>query len=560
MKHTKKRKKRQAKPAKQVAGHNGTATEDATKKATVLESLMEAFVSVSLDEADSAYREANGDPNKAAEILGGLTEVSTGCSSSGGGSESASSSSGRSSEGFGQTNFGGNVGGCEKVKMKKKVVVASTGMVGAVLGKDYVRTTPKTERVKGCVDMDAEREDMEQFLCGMLGDECELSMAVVRDCLSPLILLLSMSPRLHEERVDLEHNVSADMTLKRDLSKNGQCRDSTISNEEDMQFLLEASDSIGHLTQLLIHLKTSFRIMCGPLAIAENVEERLCTFTLARARSAGAWETCYLLGEKGQLVIIPNCFRTYFEALAGPEAQTPTSPKKSESELPWTVLETLFNVPKSSEREPDSMNWRNVVKKMESLGPRFESCPSGSAEPRQRTGYAEPRQPTPGSDYQEFRKSATQHWDSMKSCYQKAATAYRNGAREYASHLSDQGRLHNKMAREADEKASQDIFEARNKSFENVITIDLHGQHVKQAMRLLKLHLIFGAYVRSVQLFRVITGCGSRGVGKSKLKQSVIDLIQKEGIEWGEENRGTLLIRLGGQTEFSFLDCASDTE
>ncbi|KAK3035447.1 hypothetical protein RJ639_032872, partial [Escallonia herrerae] len=516
MKHTKKRKKRQAKPAKQVAGHNGTAAEDATKKATVLESLMEAFVSVSLDEADSVYREANGDPNKAAEILGGLTEVSTGCSSSGGGSESASSSSGRTSEGFGEANFGGFVGGCEKVKMKKKVVVASTGTVGAVLGKDYLRTTPKTERVKGCGGVDAEREDMEQFLCGMLGDECELSMAVVRDVLCEYLLHFgSFFVEL------LLFCVSADMTLKRDLCRNGQCRDSTISNEEDTQFLLEASDSLTDRTSdSTSHLSEN--------ELQDNV-----------------WS-------------LGHC-RTYFEALAGPEAQTPTSPKKSESELPWTVLETLFNVPKSSEPESNSMNWRNVVKKMESLGPRFESCPPGSAEPRQRTGYAEPRQPTPGSDYQEFRKSATQHWDSMKSCYQKAATAYRNGAREYASHLSDQGRLHNKMAREADAKASQDIFEARNKSFENVITIDLHGQHVKQAMRLLKLHLIFGAYVRSVQLFRVITGCGSRGAGKSKLKQSVIDLIQKEGIEWREENRGTLLIRLGGQTEFSFLDCESDT-
>lgn len=35
----------------------------------------------------------------------------------------------------------------------------------------------------------------------------------------------------------------------------------------------------------------------------------------------------------------------------------------------------------------------------------------------------------------------------------------------------------------------------RNKDFENVITIDLHGQHVKQAMRLFKLHLLFGTYV-----------------------------------------------------------------
>ncbi|KAL2239146.1 UNVERIFIED_CONTAM: SMR domain-containing protein, partial [Sesamum indicum] len=122
------------------------------------------------------------------------------------------------------------------------------------------------------------------------------------------------------------------------------------------------------------------------------------------------------------------------------------------------------------------------------------------------------------------------------------------------------GRLQNKMAREADEKASQDIFSARNESIENVITIDLHGQHIKQAMKLLKLHLLFGAYVRSVRSFRVITGCGSHGVGKSKLKNSVINLLQKEGITWSEENRGTLFIRLDGQRDFSFLDSGSDSD
>lgn len=144
--------------------------------------------------------------------------------------------------------------------------------------------------------------------------------------------------------------------------------------------------------------------------------------------------------------------------------------------------------------------------------------------------------------------------------YQKAATAFSNGEREHAAYLSEQGRLYNKKAREADEKASQEIFKARNKSIENVITIDLHGQHVRQALRLLKVHLLFGAYVRSVQFFRVITGCGSHGVGKSKLKQSVLDLVKREGIEWSEENRGTILIKLDGQREFTFLDLESDSD
>ncbi|CAK9157140.1 unnamed protein product [Ilex paraguariensis] len=257
--------------------------------------------------------------------------------------------------------------------------------------------------------------------------------------------------------------------------------------------------------------------------------------------------------------------RNYFKALTSSEVPSLTSSGGSESELPQKVLESLFNMPrpKSCEHEPNIMNWRNVVKKMESLGQKIESCPSGD-------GKTQPHAYANGDEYLVFRKTAKQHWDSTKSYYQKAATAYTNGKRDYAAYLSEQGRLHSKMAREADEKASKDIFKARNKSIENVVTIDLHGQHVKQAMRLLKLHLLFGACVRSVQSFRVITGCGSQGVGKSKMKQSshkvrvicmqVVTLLEKERIEWSEENRGTLFIRLDGQREFSFLDSESDSE
>ncbi|VFQ98252.1 unnamed protein product [Cuscuta campestris] len=73
-------------------------------------------------------------------------------------------------------------------------------------------------------------------------------------------------------------------------------------------------------------------------------------------------------------------------------------------------------------------------------------------------------------------------------------------------------------------------------------------------MRLLKLHLLFGAFGCSVRQFRVITGSGSQGLGKSKLKLAVTNLLEREGVEWREENSGTLLIKLHGQTSFSFLD------
>lgn len=40
----------------------------------------------------------------------------------------------------------------------------------------------------------------------------------------------------------------------------------------------------------------------------------------------------------------------------------------------------------------------------------------------------------------------------------------------------------------------------------------------------------------------------------------MLDLVKREGIEWSEENRGTILIKLDGQREFSFIELESDSE
>ncbi|KAE8732349.1 PfkB-like carbohydrate kinase family protein [Hibiscus syriacus] len=181
---------------------------------------------------------------------------------------------------------------------------------------------------------------------------------------------------------------------------------------------------------------------------------------------------------------------------ASSEPLLPSCPRSNVSSFPREVLDSLFNFATSSEHEPSTMNWRNVLKKMQSLGPEVNVCPSDVAEPQQDI-YAE------GDGYHEFRKTAEEHWDSRKSYRRKAAKAKSEGQWEYAAYLSDQGKKHTQLAREADEKASQDIFKARNKGFENVITIDLHGQHVEQAIKLLKLHLLFGTHVPCKHFFNL---------------------------------------------------------
>ncbi|KAL0458392.1 UNVERIFIED_CONTAM: SMR domain-containing protein [Sesamum latifolium] len=522
MKQSKKKKRSRASSKGNAENHGKIADE---KEQGILKNLLEGFASVSVEEAASTYREADRDLSKAAEIpttSAVLEEQSMTCSSSSRNYDAGSSSSSNASEVFGVANNFLQDGFKQKSKHKLKKVVASAGTVSTVLGKDYVRSIPKkvSSKTKGFREENWSKEEAEQFLCSMLGDDCELSLAVVSDVLCQCDYNLDKYvANSYLTRIPL-FQMNVDMALDALLEL-------SASTKEQVSGYYESSS--GGDTQYL--LESNYTLIDG---IPDST---------SRSSDIELQDNIWFTG---------NLSRNVSKNIKSGESHCPTETEILESELPQKVLESLFNMPtpKTAEHEPNTMNWRNVVKKMTSLGHRFEPGDNEQGHPIH----------AKGDEYQVYREAAKQHWNSMKSYYQKAATAFTNGEKEYAAYLSQQGRLQNKMARELDEKASQDIFTARNESIENVITIDLHGQHIKQAMKLLKLHLLFGAYVRSVRSFRVITGCGSHGVGKSKLKNSVINLLQKEGIAWSEENRGTLFIRLDGQRDFSFLDSGSDSD
>ncbi|XP_004240401.1 SMR domain-containing protein At5g58720 [Solanum lycopersicum] len=506
MKHQKKKKR--SKACKKVGVGNGSLPSGNSNDGgeSVVTALTEAFTSVSMEEATCAYEEANGDLNKAMEILGDMVERKeedkiTTCSSSSGNVGSSLDSS--NSEVFvGGHSWQNSV----QRKAKVKKLVAATGTVSTMIGKDYVRTTTKKScsKLKGLHDETSSNEDVEQFLYSMLGEDSDLSLAVVRDVLCQC-------------GYEVEKALSVLLELSASSNEKPKLSDCSANWKEEAVFL-HSSDGLTDWT----------------------------SDSTSHSSESEVLDNVWFYGPPG---------RNSLKVPAGnSEHSSSSTVGNSGSVLPQDILESLFCMPtpKSVEHEPTTMNWKNVVKKMTSLGQRSGSCPN-DIPPLQHT-HAE------GAEYQLFRETAKQHWESMRSHYQKAATAFSNGQKGHAAYLADQGRLHNRKAREADAKASQDIFAARNKNIENMITIDLHGQHVKPAMRLLKLHLLFGAFVRSVRLFRVITGCGAHGVGKSKLKNSVVELLKKEHIEWTEENRGTLLIKLDGRMNFSFVDTDDNDE
>ncbi|KAH9329922.1 hypothetical protein KI387_002030, partial [Taxus chinensis] len=123
-------------------------------------------------------------------------------------------------------------------------------------------------------------------------------------------------------------------------------------------------------------------------------------------------------------------------------------------------------------------------------------------------------------EYELLRKIASQHWGTMRSYFQEAAAAYSMGQRARAGYLSAEGNHYKQLAREADEKASQRIFDVKNKDMHNDVTIDLHSQHVKDAIRLLKLHIQSLASISSIHSLKVITGCGLHGTGRGRIKRA----------------------------------------
>ena len=68
--------------------------------------------------------------------------------------------------------------------------------------------------------------------------------------------------------------------------------------------------------------------------------------------------------------IIFGDFRNYAEALISsePPSKVPTAGLRTDgSDLPHQVLDSLFHIPKTVVHDPTTMNWRSIVKQMETF-------------------------------------------------------------------------------------------------------------------------------------------------------------------------------------------------
>ncbi|KAL6874660.1 hypothetical protein ACP4OV_013325 [Aristida adscensionis] len=479
--------------------------------------LLDAFASATIDQVDSAYREAGGDPFLAAGILGSSQDTQP---------PLPRPQPPPPPDLSPRAGSGGRKGG----RKAKKVSCAATGMVSDVIGKGYSRpatspgSVPNEWKARDALnpnipwkDKEGESdgrkynvEEAEQFMCSMLGDS-ELGMGVVRDVLG-------------------QYGYDVEKALDALLDISGV---SSVQNIERSNINERNGDCYPNIYQGTGLIMGDFT--AGNKIIPVQLTDEISSMTLQ-----SELEHEYLWG--GPPISYAKAVMEVPHSAASP------SRSKAAKANPQQVLDSLFKIPEIRTYEPSSMDWKKIVKKLQ---PFNSAMASNSQESPKNDPY--------GNGYREFRGVAARHYDKMKEYYQKAALAYSKGDKSCASYLAEEGKHYRELARREDEKASRQIFEARNKHITNTVTIDLHGQHVQQAMRLLKVHMMICTCMPSV-LLRVITGCGSEGTGKGKIKRTVIELVEKEHIEWREENSGTIVLRLGGPREYRFLEHDSDSE
>ncbi|XP_076467989.1 uncharacterized protein LOC143298872 [Babylonia areolata] len=157
----------------------------------------------------------------------------------------------------------------------------------------------------------------------------------------------------------------------------------------------------------------------------------------------------------------------------------------------------------------------------------------------------------PDQDYQEIRQEALLHSYMRKECFQKAHDAHRRGMRDVANFYSQQGRAHFEKMKEANMRASERLLESRHERLQQEMTLDLHGFHVEEAIKILKRVIeekekeFHQKPVRNRHYLFVITGRGKHSQkGVSRLRPALIAHLESTDYRYSEINPGLFRVYL----------------
>lgn len=579
--------------------NDAIATSELDGETQALSWLLDAFPSMSLEEIASAYSRTNCDANKTAEVLMKLESSSTTASLCGTIVENENlvlRELPKKKDIYGQK--GMNSGHTSKTSngKKQKKISFATGTISSFLGSRNARVMPCQNKSEGAVnawndkgknlkkiqvDGTATPRDLidtidimqqrhiEEFLNSMMGDGLQLDMATVKDVLGEcgydvqksLNILLDMAAT-----TKIHHKDGSSGTSSGDYSSDKEglieisfrAMSESFPDRDQCELLRACQAAEGDIEQALSiliekdNLSTFEKNGEEYVRQQSDIEKNSVKSTLEQLKRSFPDLSETTLNE-----ILESVNFSYSEAIntlieSGVKSRHVETTDKSS--LPRQVLESLFKITEISEEPPantgfvTAMRLKRKSKKVPTQNPLANLSETTDALPKDGVQEEE-------DEYNHHRKIAGQHWGTMKSYYQEAAEAYSKGERSRAGYLSEEGNYYKQLAREADEKASQQIFDIKNRDFQNDVTIDLHSQHVKDAIRLLKLHLESLACISSIHCLKVITGNG-----RGRIKRAVTQFLEKEGINWTDENTGAIVINIAdiNPNDLSFVNTDND--
>ncbi|EFW98442.1 smr domain containing protein [Grosmannia clavigera kw1407] len=152
------------------------------------------------------------------------------------------------------------------------------------------------------------------------------------------------------------------------------------------------------------------------------------------------------------------------------------------------------------------------------------------------------------AEYDRLRDLARQEAAKRNSCFDKSHQAYERGDGASAKTLSTEGKRHAAAMDDYNRQASEYIFRENN-AVSRVAgdTIDLHGQFVEEAERILE-QRIRAAQSQGQTHLHVIVGRGNHSANHvQKIKPAVEKLCGELGLQYAtEENEGRVYVNLQG--------------
>ncbi|XP_022926752.1 putative nuclear RNA export factor SDE5 [Cucurbita moschata] len=492
---------------KETCGVNGSKC---VEEDTMLKSLFDAFGSAfSLNEIASAYLKAGYNADLAGEILFQMQ-----------GSTSSSASNGELGNGdnLGQHKVfekSNQVKGNQKTG-KSKVQPFSAGTVSNVIGKEYARSKPSANNITkvykpvkvgvkalhespsegDCTGIPSDfhlHHDMEDFLFKMLGDGFKLKREVIREVLGSC---------------GYDMKKSMEILLNRSITPVDE-RLGSGKNSTDMTVAsCSRSDLISRQRN-----KPENHYLGGNGNIASSKKDMELTNR-----------------EKARIDLQKEVLTALFNASEEPEEELPrrTVPRMKQSRArDWLLSEPFKDMEAESEKCVE-----------------YEEKPSLDDEAEE-------------SNYQLLRKAVREYRGTMKEYYAAGIDAFAKGDSVRAAKLIDGGHFFHKKAQEADEQSSQLLFEPRNADTEDdEMLLDLHDIGGKEAVRVLKSQISSLSGIPSIKHLKVIFGADDKDTSKRSCRRLVMKLLEKESIQWTEEENGSsIVIRLDiiDRTGLSFV-------